>query len=78
MDYYRPARDDIIHQTMYPTEYRRDFFPKGVTNESLKLAPKPPCAPKFVTKIEGNAVEEGARVFFEGIVDSQPQPAFTW
>ena len=41
---------------------------------SLKLAPKPPCAPKFVTKIEGNAVEESARVFFEGIVDAQPQP----
>ena len=45
---------------------------------SLKLAPKPPCAPKFVSKIEGNAVEESARVFFEGIVDAQPQPVFSW
>ena len=46
--------------------------------EPLKIGPKAPCAPRFVTKIEGNAVEEGARVFFEGIVDSQPQPVFTW
>ncbi len=37
-----------------------------------------PLKNRFVTKIEGNAVEEGARVFFEGIVDSQPQPIFTW
>ena len=31
-----------------------------------------------MTKIEGNAVEESARVFFEGIVDAQPQPVFSW
>ena len=28
---------------------------------------------RFVSKIEGNAVEEGEKVFFEGIVDAQPQ-----
>jgi hypothetical protein len=80
MDYYQPVRDNYIHKEMYPTDYRRDYFPnKAQSNEgSLKLAPKPPCAPKFVAKIEGNAVEEGAKVFFEGIVDSQPQPIFSW
>ena len=31
-----------------------------------------------MTKIEGNAVEEGVKVFFEGIVDAQPQPKFNW
>jgi hypothetical protein len=30
---------------------------------------------RFVSKIEGNAVEEGEKVFFEGIVDAQPQPS---
>ena len=38
------------------------------------MKPKEVCIPKFTTKIEGNAVEEGARVFFEGIVDAQPPP----
>ena len=78
MDYYAPMRDQMIHKEMYPTDYRKDYFPKKDGEASLKLAPKPPCAPKFVTKIEGAAVEEGARVFFEGIVSSQPQPIFTW
>ena len=42
---------------------RKDYFPKGSSgSDSLKIAPKPPCAPKFVAKIEGNAVEEGAKV----------------
>ena len=66
MDYYQPMRDQFVHQQMYPKEHRRDYFPKGSgEGEPLKIGPKPPCAPKFVTKIEGNAVEEGARVFFE-------------
>ena len=30
---------------------------------------------RFVSKIEGNAVEEGEKVFFEGIVDAQPMPS---
>ena len=38
------------------------------------MKPKEVCVPKFTVKIEGNAVEEGARVFFEGIVDAQPPP----
>eukprot|EP00094_Tigriopus_californicus_P012097 TCALIF_11690-PA protein Name:"Similar to Palld Palladin (Mus musculus)" AED:0.35 eAED:0.35 QI:5/0/0/0.28/1/0.85/7/0/1595 len=78
MDYYKPMRDAYIQKEMYPTEYRKDYFPKSVQNDSLKIGPKAPCIPRFVTKIEGNAVEEGARVFFEGIVDSQPQPIFSW
>ena len=45
---------------------------------TFQIAAKAPCVPRFVTPIEGNAVEESARVFFEGIVDSQPQPVFTW
>ena len=40
--------------------------------------PKPECIPKFVQKIEGNAVEEGDRVFFEGIIDAQPHPGKFW
>lgn len=71
-------RDAYIQKEMYPTEYRKDYFPKNAQNDSLKIGPKAPCIPRFVTKIEGNAVEEGARVFFEGIVDSQPQPIFSW
>ena len=85
MDYYQPVRDNYIHKQMYPKDYRKDYFPPknnqqnpNGTADNLKIAPKPPCAPKFVSKIEGNAVEEGAKVFFEGIVDSQPQPIFTW
>jgi len=31
-----------------------------------------------VSKIEGNAVEEGEKVFFEGIVDAQPMPSKVW
>eukprot|EP00095_Tigriopus_kingsejongensis_P006996 maker-scaffold430_size173499-snap-gene-0.35 protein:Tk06996 transcript:maker-scaffold430_size173499-snap-gene-0.35-mRNA-1 annotation:"serine arginine repetitive matrix protein 2 isoform x4" len=78
MDYYKPMRDAYIQKEMYPTEYRKDYFPKNSQSDSLKIGPKPPCVPRFVTKIQGNAVEEGAKVFFEGIVDSQPQPIFTW
>ena len=87
MDYYQPVRDHYIHKEMYPVDYRKDYFPgkkelgqqqQGEAASTLRLAPKPPCAPRFVSKIEGNAVEESARVFFEGIVDSQPQPVFTW
>jgi hypothetical protein len=33
------------------------------------------CPFRFVSKIEGNAVEEGEKVFFEGIVDAQPVPS---
>jgi hypothetical protein len=33
------------------------------------------CHFRFVSKIEGNAVEEGEKVFFEGIVDAQPVPS---
>ena len=39
---------------------------------------KDKCAPRFVTRIEGAAVEESARVFFEGIVDAKPNPKFNW
>ena len=80
MDYYQPVRDNYIHKQMYPKDYRKDYFPpKSSQNaENVKVGSKPPCAPKFVSKIEGNAVEEGAKVFFEGIVDSQPQPIFSW
>ena len=31
-----------------------------------------------MTKIEGAAVEESAKVFFEGIVDAKPNPKFNW
>ena len=42
------------------------------------MKPKEVCTPKFTVKIEGNAVEEGARVFFEGIVDAQPPPGMNY
>ena len=75
MDYYESMRHDYINKQMYPTENRTDYFPKGaLTGSNVKIVPKPECIPKFVTKIEGNAVEEGDRVFFEGIIDAQPHP----
>ena len=55
-----------------------DWIPKGPPSGTLTIKPKERCPPKFVTKIEGNAVEEGVKVFFEGIVDAQPQPKFNW
>ncbi len=74
MDYYGSMRHDYIKKEMYP-DTRVDFVPKGpYTGTNVKITPKDPCVPKFVTKIEGNAVEEGDRVFFEGIVDAQPHP----
>ena len=45
-----------------------------LTGPTYTLKPKPVCVPKFTIKIEGSAVEEGAKVFFEGIVDAQPPP----
>ena len=63
---------------MYPSESRVDWIPKGPANDKLTIRPKERCAPRFITKIEGNAVEEGCKVFFEGIVDAQPQPKFSW
>ena len=57
---------------------RVDWIPKGPPSGTLTIKPKERCAPRFVTKIEGNAVEEGVKVFFEGIVDAQPQPKFSW
>ena len=78
MDYYQTSRDLIVQKSMYPTEFRRDFFPKSICIENLKINPKSPNEPRFVSKIEGSAVEEGAKVFFEGIVSAQPQPLFTW
>ena len=44
----------------------------------LTIKPKDRCPPRFVTKIEGSAVEESCKVFFEGIVDAQPNPKFNW
>ncbi len=75
MDYYGSMRHDYIRKEMYPNDHRMDFVPKGpYAGSNVKITPKDPCVPKFVTKIEGNAVEEGDRVFFEGIVDAQPHP----
>lgn len=76
MDYYGSMRHDYITKEMYPNDHRMDFFPpKGpLTGSNVKIVPKPECVPKFVSKIEGNAVEEGDRVFFEGIIDAQPHP----
>ena len=77
MDYYSTMRADFIHQEMYPDK-RVDFVPKGpIEGAAYTIKPKPECVPKFTVKIEGNAVEEGARVFFEGIVDAQPKPGRT-
>ena len=75
MDYYGSMRHDYIQKQMYPTENRMDYFPKGsLAGSNVKIVPKPECIPRFVSKIEGNAVEEGDRVFFEGIIDAQPMP----
>ena len=49
-----------------------------LTGPAYTLKPKEVCTPKFTVKIEGNAVEEGARVFFEGIVDAQPPPGMNY
>ena len=74
MDYYSNMRADYIHREMYPDK-RIDYVPKGpIEGAAYTIKPKPECVPKFTIKIEGNAVEEGARVFFEGIVDAQPKP----
>jgi len=79
MDYYQTMRNDYVHKAMYPEDPMRvDWIPKGTGQGTLNIKPKDKCAPKFVTKIEGNAVEESARVFFEGIVDAQPNPKFAW
>lgn len=79
MDYYGTMRSDFVHKQMYPTDHRTDYFPKSPHgSSSVKIVPKPNCIPRFTTKIEGNAVEEGERVFFEGIVDAQPHPVFSW
>ena len=78
MDYYATMRNDYVHKQMYPSESRVDWIPKGPPAGTLTIKPKDRCPPKFVTKIEGNAVEEGVKVFFEGIVDAQPQPKFSW
>ena len=77
MDYYESARHDYIQKQMYPNDHRMDFFPpKGsqLTGTNVKIVPKAECVPKFVSKIEGNACEEGDRVYFEGIIDAQPHP----
>ena len=75
MDYYGSMRHNYIQKQMYPNENRADYFPpKGLAESAVKIVPKPECIPKFVSKIHGNAVEEGDRVFFEGIVDAQPHP----
>ena len=79
MDYYATLRNDYIHKAMYPEDPMRvDFIPKGPPTGTLTIKPKDRCPPKFVTKIEGSAVEESCKVFFEGIVDAQPQPKFSW
>jgi len=80
MDYYQTMRNDYIHKAMYPEDPTRvDFIPKSSSNQgTLTIKPKDRCMPRFVTKIEGNAVEEGCKVYFEGIVDAQPQPKFNW
>ena len=60
---------------MYPTEHRQIYLPpKPLTGSSVKIVPKEPCVPRFVSKIDGKAVEEGDRVYFEGILDAQPHP----
>ena len=74
MDYYETMRHDYIQKQMYPNDHRVDYFPKELKPSNVKIVPKPECIPKFVSKIEGNAVEEGERVFFEGIIDAQPHP----
>ena len=79
MDYYASLRSDYIHKAMYPEDPMRvDWIPKGPPTGTLTIKPKDRCPPKFVSKIEGSAVEESCRFFFEGIVDAQPQPKFSW
>ena len=79
MDYYNTMRTDYIHKAMYPEDMTRiDWIPKGPANGTLTIRPKDQCPPRIITKIEGNAVEEGAKVFFEGIVDAKPQAKFEW
>ena len=79
MDYYNTMRTDFIHKAMYPEDPMRvDWIPKGPPQGTLTIKPKERCAPRIVTKIEGAAVEEGHKVFFEGIVDAKPQPKFSW
>ena len=78
MDYYATMRNDYVHKQMYPSDTRADWIPKGPPSGTFTIKPKDRCPPRFVTKIEGNAVEEGVKVFFEGIVDAQPQPKFSW
>ena len=79
MDYYATLRNDYIHKAMYPDDPMRvDWIPKGPPTGTLTIKPKDRCSPRFVTKIEGSAVEESCKVFFEGIVDAQPQPKFSW
>ena len=75
MDYYGSMRHDYIQKEMYPNDKPTDYFPpKPLTGSSVKIVPKEPCIPRFVSKIDGNAVEEGDRIFFEGILDAQPHP----
>lgn len=79
MDYYQTMRNEYVHNAMYPQDPMRvDWIPKGPPTGTLNIKKKDKCAPSFVTKIEGNAVEESARVFFEGIVDAQPNPKYAW
>jgi len=79
MDYYQTMRNDYIKKDMYPEDPMRvDWIPKGPPTGTLTIKPKDRCSPRFVSKIEGNAVEEGVKVFFEGIVDAQPNPKFCW
>ncbi len=63
MDYYQTMRNDFIHKAMYPEDPMRvDWIPKGpVQSGTLTIRPKERCPPRFVSKIEGNAVEESAR-----------------
>jgi len=58
---------------------KHEWIPRSNSqNNTLTIKPKERCAPKIITKIEGSAVEEGCKVFFEGIVDAKPQPKFHW
>ena len=43
-------------------------------DKCVEIVPKEPCVPRFMLKIDGKAVEEGDRVYFEGILDAQPHP----
>ncbi|XP_040580693.1 uncharacterized protein [Lepeophtheirus salmonis] len=78
MDYYQNIRSEMIRKVMYPVDHRKDYIPKREDASKVKIEPKDPCIPSFVSPIEGKAVEEGARIFFEGIVDAQPHPTFEW